>query len=237
MEPNSSSQLLLLIIAFVVVFKIAKYQIELTKFRNSKYSLVSGNNYAQTRRSIGNYGEYLTFLYIEKLGEDNKLLANIYIPKFDGTTTEIDILMINKTGIYVFESKNYSGWIFGNETNRMWTQSLKGGKKVKFYNPILQNAIHIRALNKMLNDDYINNLYSYIVFSERCDLKDVPLTSRKATIVKRNQLSFQLNRDIKNRIEILTDNQINEIYNKIEKYCNVDYSIKVNHIEGIKNKH
>jgi hypothetical protein len=76
-----------------------------------------------------------------------------------------------------------------------------------------------------LNDDYSNNLYSYIVFSERCDLKDVPITSREATIVKRNQLLFLLNSDIKNRIEILTDNQINEIYNKIEKYCNVENSI------------
>jgi hypothetical protein len=221
----------------VIVFKTIKYQIALTKFRHSKYSLVSGNNYAQTRRSIGNYGEYLTFLYIEKLGEDNRLLANIYIPKLDGTTTEIDILMINKTGIYVFESKNYSGWIFGSEKNQMWTQSLKGGKKEKFYNPILQNAIHIRALNKILNDDYSNYLYSYIVFSERCDLKDVPLNSREATIVKRNQLLFLLNSDIKNRIEILTDNQINEIYNKIEKYCNVENSIKINHIERIKNRH
>lgn len=39
-------------------------------------------------------------------------------------TYEIDLIMISETGIYVFESKNYSGWIFGDEKQRYWTQIL-----------------------------------------------------------------------------------------------------------------
>ena len=96
------------------------------------------------------------------------MLTNVYIPKNDGTTTEIDLLMINKTGIYVFESKNYSGWIFGDEKSKNWTQTLKGGKKNKFFNPILQNRAHINALKKLVKDVDSNNFYSYIVFSDRC---------------------------------------------------------------------
>jgi hypothetical protein len=61
----------------------------------------------------GNYGEFLTFCCLEKLKGDHKLLTNVYLPKKDGSTTEIDLIMIDETGIYVFESKNYSGWIFG----------------------------------------------------------------------------------------------------------------------------
>lgn len=40
------------------------------------------------------------------------MLRNIYVP-YNGKTSEIDVLMIREKGIFVFESKNYSGWIFG----------------------------------------------------------------------------------------------------------------------------
>lgn len=42
-------------------------------------------------------------------------MTNLYLPKEDGSTTEIDLIMLSETGILVFESKNYSGWIFGDE--------------------------------------------------------------------------------------------------------------------------
>ncbi|MDI3478424.1 MAG: hypothetical protein PWQ59_1949, partial [Thermoanaerobacterium sp.] len=46
----------------------------------------------------GNYGEFLTFSYLERLPEYKRLLTNIYVPKEDGTTTEIDLVMIEETG-------------------------------------------------------------------------------------------------------------------------------------------
>ena len=124
----------------------------------------------------GNYGEFLTFCMLEKMGESN-ILTNIYLPQKDGTTTEVDLLIINATGIYVFESKNYSGWIFGDEKNKMWTQSLKGGQKNKFFNPIWQNKGHISALDNYLNNQFSDAFYSYIIFSERCELKKVNFSS------------------------------------------------------------
>ena len=44
--------------------------------------------------------------------------------------------MIHEKGIFVFESKNYSGWIFGSADQLNWTQSLQNGEKHHFYNPI-----------------------------------------------------------------------------------------------------
>ena len=63
------------------------------------------------------------------------ILRNLYIPYRD-IVTEIDLILLHETGIYVFECKNYSGWIFGNERSNYWTQCLRGGQKNKFYNPI-----------------------------------------------------------------------------------------------------
>ena len=74
------------------------------------------------------------------------------MPKENGETSEIDVLMIHNKGIFVFERKNFSGWIFGNEIQRMWTQTLPKGRgrshKESFFNPIMQNRTHIKTLIK-----------------------------------------------------------------------------------------
>ena len=119
---------------------------------------------------IGIYGEFLTYSILENLGDENKLLTNVYLPKADGYTIEIDIIMIAPTGIYVFESKNYSGWIFGDEHNKYWMQMFPNRQKYQFYNPIWQNKRHISVLKEHLGLD--DELFrSYVVFSERCTLK------------------------------------------------------------------
>lgn len=54
----------------------------------------------------------------------------IFIARRGGTWYTIDLLMIHEKGIFVFESKNYSGWIFGSADQLNWTQSLQNGKPV-----------------------------------------------------------------------------------------------------------
>lgn len=120
----------------------------------------------------GEFGEYLITYALENnnIGGYLKVLKNLYIPIGYGKTTEIDVVMIHRKGIFVFESKNYSGWIFGSRNDRYWTQSLKGGQKNRFYNPILQNQTHINALSRILKIDS-DKFISMIIFSERCTLK------------------------------------------------------------------
>lgn len=98
-------------------------------------------------------------------------MFNTYLPKGEnGETTEIDVIMICYQGIFVFESKNYSGWIFGNEKYKTWTQTLPQGKgrkakKEKFLNPIMQNKLHIECLQEVLGDDLENvPIFSVVVF-------------------------------------------------------------------------
>lgn len=104
-----------------------------------------------TPEYIGRYGEMLTArkLKTAKLfGRDGKILRNVYVPKDNGETSEIDVLFITQKGIFVFESKNYSGWIFGDERSQYWTDSLPNRQKNKFYNPIKQNRTRAKALDK-----------------------------------------------------------------------------------------
>lgn len=111
------------------------------------------------RRDLGRFGKYMTtyrnLRRYEK--EGTRFLFNLYIPKGENGTTEIDMLMLSAKGLFVFESKNYSGWIFGSERQPKWYQTLPHGRgrsrKEAFYNPIMQNHTHIRHLQELLGAD------------------------------------------------------------------------------------
>ena len=104
----------------------------------------------------GEYGEDRIYDILQKVDGYKATLPNCYLPKGNGETAEVDLIFLHESGIYVFESKNYSGWIFGSENQKYWTQSFSdrrgGTKKYKFYNPLWQNDTHIRALQKIIQN-------------------------------------------------------------------------------------
>lgn len=56
------------------------------------------------------------------------IFHDLYIRKSNGEYTQVDVAIPTKAGIIVFEVKDYSGWIFGNEHQKYWTQILAYGK-------------------------------------------------------------------------------------------------------------
>lgn len=75
-----------------------------------------------------------------------RVFNDLVLPRPDGKgTTQIDHVVVSVFGIFVIETKNYAGWIFGDENARFWTQTIYG-KKSRFQNPLHQNALHVRAL-------------------------------------------------------------------------------------------
>lgn len=145
---------------------------------------------------VGRHGEKLTereLKLVRFFGRKGKTLRNVYIPKDNGETSEIDVVYITQKGIFVFESKNYSGWIFGDEKDTYWTVMLPNRQKNRFYNPIKQNRTHIKWLQKYVSGDI--PLFSIIVFSERCELKKVEVESTDVKVIKRDR-TYAAVRDI-----------------------------------------
>ena len=164
-----------------------------------------------------------------------KIMKNIYVP-YGNQTTEIDVLMIHETGIYVIESKNYSGWIFGSENQQQWTQMLNSYTKKRFYNPIWQNRTHIRALSNYTNINK-SKIKSYIVFSDRCELKAIPPNTSECIITKIDLFLYAIYNDINNRKKIFTVEEVNQIEEKLKPITNVSQEVKNKHIQDIeKNK-
>ncbi len=187
---------------------------------------------------IGKIGEKATereLKLVNYFGREGKTLKNVYIPKEDGENSEIDLLYITQKGIFVFESKNYSGWIFGDEKSSYWTAMLPNKEKNKFYNPIKQNASHIKWLHQFLDNEI--PLFSIIVFSERCELKKVSVTTPGTYVIKRD-LTYAAVRDVWNKsTDVLSKDQIDQLYNKLKRLTSVDEVTKQAHIDNINHKY
>ena len=186
----------------------------------------------------GRYGEKLTereLKWVKLFGRKGKTLRNIYIPKNNGETSEIDLVFICQKGIYVFESKNYSGWIFGDEDSMNWTAMLPNKQKNRFYNPVKQNKTHIKWLRNYLGEDI--PLFSIIVFSERCELKKIIVNSSDVKVIKRDR-TYATVRDIwDENPDVLSEDKVNEIYDRLKELTNVDAAVKTEHINNINDKY
>ena len=107
-------------------------------------------------KDTGSSGERIVYnTLIQKFNiQKNQILRNVYIPTENGKTSEIDLLVISKKGIFVFECKNYGGNIYGDANRPKWIQYI-GHKKNYFYSPLLQNKNHAKHLKEFLAQDDI----------------------------------------------------------------------------------
>ncbi|MDY0987174.1 NERD domain-containing protein [Flavobacterium sp. CFBP9031] len=150
---------------------------------------------------------------------DYKVINNIVLKRGE-VTAQIDHVVISSFGIFVIETKNYKGWIVGHENSEYWTQVLYK-YKTKFYNPIFQNAGHIRALKSCLNEYSGLEYVSVIVFSTKAEIKidtsvDVINVYRLIRTIKKYS-TINLSKDEKNSIfERINASNIIDSFNKRE---------------------
>lgn len=201
--------------------------------------------YRQTGKDIihlvfdkGSYGEYKIGKKLDKVEGYKKIIYNCYIPKSSGETTEVDVIMIHEKGMYVIESKNYSGWIFGSENHTKWTQVLRrgryGSEKHQFYNPIMQNRSHVKWLNNYLKPVNLDTtMYSCIVFGNSCEFKDITASGQNYTLMYECQLYGTVQRHVACSANRLTPDQIDAIYGRLFPLTQKTEAEKLKHIYDI----
>ena len=125
--------------------------------------------FLKTSKGKGKFGEFIVNSKVKSsLDEDYYLLKDVTLPSRDGTT-QIDHIIVSKFGIFVIETKNMSGWIFGDAKQRYWTQVIFKEKN-RFQNPLHQNYKHIKTLQEILGVDE-DKIHSVIVFIGDCEFK------------------------------------------------------------------
>lgn len=120
----------------------------------------------------GKFGELAVSKHVKLyLTDDYILLNDCTLPDDRAGTTQIDHILISPYGIFVIETKNYKGWIFGGERQKNWTQQIYK-KRYKFQNPLHQNYKHEKVLRTVLEDLVeIEHIHSVIVFMPDCEFK------------------------------------------------------------------
>lgn len=120
----------------------------------------------------GKMGELAVATHVKLYLKQHYILLNdCTLADNHGGTTQIDHILLSPFGIFIIETKNYTGWIFGGERQKMWTQKIYK-QNYKFQNPLHQNYKHQKVLERLLEDlvapEY---LHSVIVFMPDCEFK------------------------------------------------------------------
>jgi len=131
---------------------------------------------------------------------------NVTLPTPDGTT-QIDHVFVSRFGIFVLETKNMQGWIFGGENQAQWTQKIYK-QSFKFQNPLRQNFKHVKALEAafQIPPDTIHSVVTFVGGSTfKTDMPpNVTYGAGFISYIK----SF--------REQVFTENQVSDLLGRIE---------------------
>ncbi len=157
------------------------------------------------------------------------LLNNITLPIENGST-QIDHILVSRYGIFVIESKHYSGWIFANPISKKWTQVIYN-EKYRFLNPLHQNAGHVNRIRELLDFIPSNDIHSLIVFTGGAEIK---------TVVPKNVIHIE---DLINFIkafdkEVMSHNRLEFCVGRIEsKRYQISKQTDIQHQESLRKKY
>ena len=178
--------------------------------------------YIRSAKFKGKFGERLVSRTLEAPTFEKRYTISDLTFISDEKSVQIDHILISRYGLFVIETKNYGGRIYGSDNQLEWTQVF-GRTKNKFYNPVKQNANHVYHLSKILNKKV--PIYSIVVF-----VKNNTSYITSNNVVGLSSLPQYL---AHYRAEVLSDDEIDELYDFfMELKANTDVSA-LEHIENV----
>lgn len=189
---------------------------------------------------IGELGEYKINIQLDQLNKEYKYLSDLVIenPKSQTGYSQIDHIVFTPYSIFVIETKNYQGTIYGDRNSPQW--NVNG--KFKMMNPFNQNFGHIRAINSILHSIDNSSFVSIVSFSRRCTFKvneELRKIHSNDLIVYDTELSDIISRKInvlklQPKTNVFTEVEIRTMYNKLLQVNITDKIIREEHVKLIK---
>lgn len=123
------------------------------------------------RFNKGRIGEWIVSSRLRKGLPENEytILNDVYLPIHNNETTQIDHIVVSRFGVFVVETKNFTGWIFADASSGIWTQGINHEKNT-FQNPMRQNFRHISAISENLGIP-IGYIRGVVTFTGDCTFK------------------------------------------------------------------
>jgi hypothetical protein len=178
--------IILFIILFFMIFSIIRKKKNLNKiieeYKNTPYFIDTKLPFSDLPKDRGTLFEIEIYDRLKsEFKNDIQIIHNLLIPKINAVNeySEIDLIAIHFSGIYVIEVKNYSGPVTGKDEDEYWKPyvqdvdnnnqqsykqnfAIKGFSQYGLYNPIKQNEGHIQSLVALVPNSYINK----VIFSD-----------------------------------------------------------------------
>ena len=174
----------------------------------------------------GDYGEYSISSVMHSLPDYYHILNDVLLKTKKGTT-QIDHVIVSPFGIFVIETKNHKGMIFGDCFGKVWTQVLRGKGRYTFYSPVKQNEGHIRCLSRSIKIP-TNCIMGIIVFTN----EEVNLGNVNCPFCYRIQGLYDVILSFQNII--FSERQVDKIIDRIDKVNISGYKNSKKHVEYVK---
>ena len=176
----------------------------------------------------GYTGELKTKLAQKLLLDEEYHVFNNIIIQSTSRSTQIDHIIVSKYGIFVIETKNKDGWIYGSINDEQWTQVFYQ-KKFRFQNPLRQNYLHTRSLAEFLKIDH-GKIHSLVVFWGKCQFK----TQMPVNVLKGKCTGY-----IKSKKQVLlTNDEVDRIYQELLMVkCNAPFLSGRQHASSLKKRY
>lgn len=160
---------------------------------------------------------------------DYHLMNHVTIRMEDGTT-QVDHILVSRFGVFVVETKDYGGWLFGKAADRTWTQ-VRFKWRFKFQNPIFQNYRHVRAVQDLLDFLPAEAVKSVVVFSGDAEFK----TETPQGVVMIGQLVEYLRQQSQ---EVMSLNRLQFCVGRLETArLAISAETDVEHIQSLARRH
>lgn len=120
----------------------------------------------RSTKTKGRRGEKRVRKALRRLPRRNYIVLNeLMVPTSGERFTQIDHVVVSTRGVFIIETKALLGHIQGGEESQYWQQRFLMNSH-SFYNPLLQNATHVRTLQRLLRGVPNELFVSVVVFTE-----------------------------------------------------------------------
>lgn len=137
------------------------------KSAKSSYKRYATYTTITDKEEKGLQGEYKTIDYIRHVADDDNILHDVNISDAQGHTAQIDVVVLDYTGIYVVEVKNFANnakvYLTNSKDTKLYYKiKYQPSQEEVMYNPVWQNRAHINHLSSYLNlsTSYFVNIVS-----------------------------------------------------------------------------
>lgn len=149
--------------------------------------------------------------------------------------TEIDIVQVTRKGIFVVECKYRTDEVSGSAIEYFWDVTRNGKKIATMYNPIKQNANHVKTLESYLKKEEIEvpTVYNIVVIvAKELSIKEPDQIDTNTVLVQ----GLSDLRKLDSLPDELSDKQVLEFQAIIERKESTEYQRR-KHVEYVKKQY